>query len=442
MSDENDDPTKKRPKPVDARSAADSNNSSSLESPKSTTVNNVSQRLPSTSAEVSVSDILSTNEKRASVSIRDSKDEKHRSSTEPGDRTDQEQSQMDLGVATRELTRLLHIGNENTSATGTHLNPDAPDFKPLDFNSTYHSELAPAHVYRRATHSDSYENRNSRTRFHSETYQNSDSSTIRPLLSIVPQYIPHHRKSWNTIMPLSKSSSNSWWPQEYSNPSSAASSYQSKPAYQIYTPLMEQQPLTDENEYTYNQQQHKYPPKRPRAYSGRGFANSNQKLTTRKRSHSGPDTPLSPSSAHLNGIHSLTRIMVDLLRMINPIPEEQKETNESILSTNLTEDSTIENRYQQGNQFIDAENILIKNEMSTTAAPLSSLSIDRTADMFDGDNGLSTGHNDHQDNQIGSLISTPDESFYDVMNEEEEEEEETKLTSMSVPGTPAARATN
>jgi hypothetical protein len=63
-------------------------------------------------------------------------------------------------------------------------------------------------------------------------------------------------------------------------------------------------------------------------------------------------------------------------------------------------------------------------------------------DMFDGDNGLSTGHNDHQDNQIGSLISTPDESFYDVMNEEEEEEEETKLTSMSVPGTPAARATN
>jgi hypothetical protein len=71
--------------------------------------------------------------------------------------------------------------------------------------------------------------------------------------------------------------------------------------------------------------------------------------------------------------------MVDLLRMINPIPEEQKETNESILSTNLNEDSTIENRYQQGNQFIDAENILIKNEMSTTAAPLSSLSIDRTA---------------------------------------------------------------
>jgi hypothetical protein len=188
MSDENDDPTKKRPKPVDARSAADSNNSSSLESPKSTTVNNVSQRLPSTSAEVSVSDILSTNEKRASVSIRDGKDEKHRSSTEPGDRPDQEQSQMDLGVATRELTRLLHIGNENTSATGTHLNPDAPDFKPLDFNSTYHSELAPAHVHRRATHSDSYENRNSRTRFHSETYQNSDSSTIRPLLSIVPQY--------------------------------------------------------------------------------------------------------------------------------------------------------------------------------------------------------------------------------------------------------------
>jgi hypothetical protein len=384
-----DDPTKIRPKPIDVRSAADSNNQSSLESPKSTTITNVSQRLPSISAEVSVSEILSNNEKRASVSIRDDdEEEKQRASTETSDRTqnrttktDQEQSQMDIGVATRDLTRLLHIGNENTPETPKHLNPDAPDFKPIDIKSTYRSELAPAHVHRRATYSDSYDNQNSRTRYYSETNQNSDTSTIRPLLSIVPQYIPRHRKSWTTTTTLSASSSNSWWPQEYSNPSSASSSYHSRPAYQMYTPLMEQQSLTDENEYSYNQQQHKYPPKRPRASSGRAFVHPNQTLTSRKRSHSGPETPLSPPSAHLNGIHSLTRIMVDLLRMINPIPEEQKqkETNDFILSTNLTEDASIENRYQKGNQFTEAESIFVKNEMPTTAAPLSSTLIDKTA---------------------------------------------------------------
>ncbi len=62
--------------------------------------------------------------------------------------------------------------------------------------------------------------------------------------------------------------------------------------------------------------------------------------------------------------------------------------------------------------------------------------------MFDEDNGFSTGLNGHQENQISPLISTPDESFYDLTNEGEEEEDTTKLTSMSVPGTPAARATN
>ncbi|CAF5201102.1 unnamed protein product, partial [Rotaria magnacalcarata] len=75
MSDENHDPSssplpeKIRPKPVDAKSAATSSLISSSDSPKSATINNVSQRLPSTSVEVSVGDILSTNDKRASVSV-------------------------------------------------------------------------------------------------------------------------------------------------------------------------------------------------------------------------------------------------------------------------------------------------------------------------------------------------------------------------------------
>ncbi|CAF4588061.1 unnamed protein product, partial [Rotaria magnacalcarata] len=80
-------------------------------SPKSATINNVSQRLPSTSVEVSVGDILSTNDKRASVSVL-----KHQpryssssgSSSEFGDMNEStfsETHKMDLGEATRELTR-------------------------------------------------------------------------------------------------------------------------------------------------------------------------------------------------------------------------------------------------------------------------------------------------------------------------------------------------
>jgi hypothetical protein len=400
MSDENCDPssipTKIRPKPIDAQSIADSShdkvqNQSSLDSPKSATITNVSQRLPSTSVEVSVSEILSTNKKRASVSIRE-EEQCYSISSCPSVETggmienpttatmDRGQSKMDLGEATRDLTRLLHIGNENTTtAIEKHLNPDAPDFKPIDFSSTYRSELAPAHKQRRATQVDFYDDHHSRTRYYSETYHDSESSTspIRPLLSIVPQYIPHHRKSWTQTTPLSISSSNSWWPQEYSNTSSAASSYHSRPAYQIYAPLMEQQPLTDENNYSYNQQQYKYPSKRPRAYSGRAYVYPNQTTTGRKRSHSGPETPLPPPSTHLNGIHSLTRIMVDLLRMINPIPEEKKETNE-LTSTDVTEDTSI----QQSNESRQAENVPINNEVLGTAVPSSSILIDKTAGSF------------------------------------------------------------
>jgi hypothetical protein len=405
MSDENYDPssipTKIRSEPIDTRSTSTSSydnvqNQSSLDSPKSATIINVSQRLPSTSVEISVSEILSTNDKHASVSILD--EENYHSisshlSTEPGDitenPTDKEQSKMDLGEATRELTRLLHIRNDNKT-TGKHLNPDAPDFKPIDISSTYRSELAPAHSQRRATQSDFYDGHHSRTRYYSESQHNPESltstttSTIKPLLSIVPQYIPHHRKSWTQTTPLSLSSSNAWWPQEYSNTSSAASSYHSRPAYQIYSPLMEQQSLTDENNYSFNQQQHKYPSKRPRAYSGRAYVYSNQTTIGRKRSHSGPETPLPPPPAHLNGIHSLTRIMVDLLRLINPIPEEQKELNESISSTNLTEDSPIQNleNKEPSNEFIQAEHVIINNEMSRTAAPPSSISVNKTTGSF------------------------------------------------------------
>jgi hypothetical protein len=137
--------------------------------------------------------------------------------------------------------------------------------------------------------------------------------------------------------------------------------------------------LTDEDNLSSSQQQNKYPSKRPRAYSGRAFLYSNQTATSRKRSHSGPEPPLPPPSTHLNGIHSLTRIMVDVLRMINPIPEEQREKNQSISSTDGTEHTSVEHQ-QQSNELDQVENVIINNELPPTAATSSSIiSIDKTA---------------------------------------------------------------
>jgi hypothetical protein len=276
---------------------------------------------------------------------------------------------MNLNDATRRLTRLLHIGNGNT--TTIDLNPDAPDFKPIDFTSTYRSEFAPAHSQRRATQGDFYNDRHLRTRYHSATQPNRESltSTIRPLLSIVPQYISKHRKSWSTATP---SSSNSWRTQEYNDTSHA------RPAYQ---------PLIGENNYSYN----KPTSKRQRAHSGRTFVYPNQPTMSRQRSHSGPDTFLQSPSTHLSGIHSLTRIMVDILRMINPIPEEQKQNDLSILSSNLTLCSPVHHKNQRPssnyeeqnrNMSIQAEDVLVDGDVSTTPSSLLLLSVDKPKGSF------------------------------------------------------------
>ena len=294
---------------------------------------------------------------RASDSLKMSDDPvtNHSNSRSTSDREYVKSAEVSVGSL---LTTDTMINGQTTK----HLNPDAPDFKPVEFSSSYHSELAAGHsAQRRATHTESYDQRNARIRYYSETNPNANPSTsiIRPLLSIVPQYIPHHRKSWGSTTPLSTSSSSSWWPQEYSNPSSVASSYQTKAAYQIYTPLMEQPGLMDENGYSYNQQQQqqKYPPKRPRANTGRPFIHPNKIEKLRTRSHSGPETPSSPLLTHLTGIHSLARIMVDLLRMIKPIAEETNTSKEKLVSNNLSETSSIQNQYSSGNQLRKREKI-------------------------------------------------------------------------------------
>ncbi|CAF0835111.1 unnamed protein product [Adineta ricciae] len=390
MSDENRDPsslssplpTKIRPKPVDARSAAAAASSlvSSLDSPKSATITNVSQRLPSTSVEVSVGEILSTDDKRASVSIREQRPQQRYStsscsSSELGDINEnsllQAANKMDLGEATRELTRLLHIGNEN-AINEAPLNPEAPDFTPIDFSPTYRSELAPAHLHRRATQVDYYNNRYSRSRYYSESYQQSaptSSSTIRPLLSLVPQYVPHHRQSWSTNSPQS-ATSNSWWQQDPSNASSTASSYHSKPAYPLYSPLMP--PLTDDSLYP-----NRHSSKRQRVHSSRAFVFPSQSATARKRSHSGPDTPLQPPPTHLNGIHSLTKIMIDILRAIDPLPIKNEQQIPSSKSESVSSSSHSQRKYrrpsnnsyqrqhQQRTDSFEVEDVFVDEEIAT-----------------------------------------------------------------------------
>ena len=369
MSDENCDPSSKpplpskpRPKPVDARSAAASS-ALSLDSPKSATITNVSQRLPSTSVEVSVGEILSTGDKRASVSIREQQQQQRHSSSSCSsselDDADENAfvsvgaNKMDLGEATRELTRLLHIGNENLDKE-IHLNPNAPDFTPIDFSPTYRSELAPAHLHRRATQVDYYNNRYSRSRYYSESYQQSvatSTSTIRPLLSLVPPYVSYHRQSWTTTTP--PSASNSWWQQsqhDYSNPSSSSSSYHSRPAYPpLYSPLMA--PLTDDSLYP-----NRHSSKRQRIHSSRAFVFPSQGPSNRKRSHSGPDVPLQPPDTHLSGIHSLTRIMIDLLRLIDPLPvaDEHKQPRK------------YQRRLEQSTESTEAEDVVFVDDVLPT----------------------------------------------------------------------------
>lgn len=300
-------------------------------------------------------------------------------------------TKTDVNETTQDMNRILNLNNENTSSTlEKHLNPDAPDFKPSDSSSNYHSLPVQGHKQRRATHSEVYDKHYSRPRNFSETYQNIDPSTIPSLLSITPQYIPKHRKSWTATAtsPLSTSttSNSSGWPQEYSNPSSLASSYQSRTAYQMYTPLMEVESSTIEQEPSSEQEQ-KYPPKRPRALSGRVLPSSNQmSMNTRKRSHSGPEPPLTPPISHLTGIHSLTRIMVDILRTIKPIIEEHNETADLLTNTNLTMNLSNSQQNQSVNQITEPENILNDKQMSSTAMPLSTMSIEQTEDMFDKEN--------------------------------------------------------
>ncbi|CAF3991402.1 unnamed protein product [Rotaria magnacalcarata] len=383
-------------------------NQSSSNNATSTTIKDNSERSQSTTtpADIVISDDLSTKDSHASINIRKGEHchATSRSSLSEADNVTKnltiihkKQSDTDLAEGTHhKRSHLLHVENIN-KPIGSHLNPDAPDFKPSDTSSTYHSDLIPRHSQRRATHVDSHRIRHPRTRYYSDTYHypesssSIDTSTIRPLLSIVPQYIPYDPQSWNAITPL-PSSENVWRPHAYNDVSNTASSYCSRPPCQNYSPLMQQQQqsLSDVNHF-HNHHQNKHARKRTCTFSGGTFVHTNQaKPIGRQRSLSGPETALQSSvllssSWHLDGIHSLTRIMVDILRNINQVSDDQKQKYASMSSTNTVVHSLTQNKYQQpsshsdkfclendekSQKSVEAENDLVDYDMSTNALPL------------------------------------------------------------------------
>ncbi|UJR26384.1 hypothetical protein I4U23_007716 [Adineta vaga] len=411
--------------------------------------NSTTTTTTTTPHETFIGDILSTDGKYASVRFHDEPRRHTISHFTPSTihNSSRKQSKTNLNNVTSDLNTQLE-SNDSDKSIIKQLNPDAPDFKPTDFTSSYHSELAPAHLQRRATHGDfQYDGRN-RTRNHSDTLHHGESlTTIRPLLSIVPQYTPYHRKSWSTT------TSNSLWQSELNH----STSPNSKSVTQIYAPLMPQPLLPDENNFL-----HKQPTKRPRAYSGRAVMSSlNPPTYTRQRSQSGPEPSIQPPSSHLTGIHSLTRIMVDLLRLIKPIVEEQsqQQDKETILVTNSTLDSSYEHKdqkYPQDEKQLGKvgtrENVVIAEDKCTTpsSSSLLLLSSDKAADVTSEDENSSTNFNTNEPKLTLSLISIERKnennltSTFDVPSyQNSENDETTRATTESVLlGTPDARAAN
>ena len=236
------------------------------------------------------------------------------------------------------------------------LNPDAPDFTPIDFKPTYRSEFAGITSQRRSTIADYYNPRQERTRNHSEPHptaamNSGNASPIVPLLSLMPEY----NRSELSEDPRRRSKT-------------VSSSYQSKVAYPLASPLMDQSILIDENFYPNITPTHRYGLQRPRAATGRSLAVAADLDLSRKRAHSGPEAlvqPSEPVEPRLSGIHSLTRIMVDILRSIHPvsISEESQSISTSTSSiqskygrpSEASSQGRLQPRSQQADESLGAE---------------------------------------------------------------------------------------
>jgi hypothetical protein len=137
-------------------------------------------------------------------------------------------------------------------------------------------------------------------------------------------------------------------------------------------------PLTDDSLYP-----NRHSSKRQRIHSSRAFVFPSQLTITRKRSHSGPETPLQPPPTHLNGIHSLTKIMIDILRMIDPLPTKDETTPQTSSPSSQNYYSYQQRKYrrpsnhynqrrsqqyQQRNESADVEDVFVDDVIPTITA--------------------------------------------------------------------------
>ena len=248
--------------------------------------------------------------------------------------TDQRDSEVTGGVNVAASSSL-----DEESESVKHLNPDAPDFSPAS-----RSQFAGIAAQRRSTIADYYNPREDRIRYHSESHQ---PSTVIPLLSLMPEYnrLDRPEDSRRRSKTISASS-------------------QSKAAQPPAAPLMEQPLMIDENFYPNITSTHRYGSQRPRAATGRSLAVPNDLDSNRKRAHSGPETlvqPFEPVEIRLSGIHSLTRMMVDILRMIQPVSSSRESqpistsTSSSQNKSSRPSGSSSQGRVQRGNESLDGE---------------------------------------------------------------------------------------
>ena len=379
---------------------------SPLSSSKLTTMTDLPPNLSSIFVEMSANEIALTNGKYSPASTCEKQHcysvlsySSNEITDETGNLTtmNKEQSETDLSEATDESNHLLYISHDRTKAT-KHVNPKAPDFKPIDFKSTYRSELVSADMQRKLNFR---YNRPLLKRYYSDAHHNRESfttintSNIRPLFSIVSQYTPHYQHPWNITTPLLLSSPpvNPWCAHEYSNISNTTFLYCSSANYQFYPSLMQQQSLNHENQCLYQEKQNQHSSRQIRTHSSRPFVFSSQRSTSRKRSYSGPEVPLQLSSGHLEDIHSLTEIMVDILKMVNQRSDEQEQINE--LTSSLY--SSTQHKYQksshskdrqsliegaQYNATNDVRNALVDDNISTKAASIVLILSDRMTGIF------------------------------------------------------------
>jgi hypothetical protein len=219
--------------------------------------------------------------------------------------------------------------NEQQNATIVnthHLNPDAPDFTFVDYSSGQPSLVLPLLPRRRSMIADRH---NSRTRYHSETYYHptvdvTHPSLMRPLLSLMPEL---NSPVWS----ISTSIGHSSWPEDHRQRSrTTTGSNQTLSAYKsLMEPQEQQQRPIDEHLYSSNQQQqqNRYGSKWQRNQGSRKLSIPSTIDSIRNRSYSGPEMSVVSTHTHLTGIHALTRIMVDILRMIRPaLSNEQSQS--------------------------------------------------------------------------------------------------------------------